>query len=345
MPRYAILALDSFDYILSKTGNALIRYQGENVIGVIDPTQAGKTSDQVLGWGGKIPCVSNFDELKNYGPTHLVIGSAPQGGRINDAYRKEIIAGLKSGCHILNGMHTFLNDDPELLQLAQDNKVTITDFRRPPDPPNFPKGTWKNRKFPVLLIVGSDCDSGKMTTALELVHLLRERNRKVEFIPTGQTGIMLEGNGVAIDAVISDFMAGEIEYCLDQLPDDTELAIVEGQGALNNELYSGVTLGLLHGSMPDYLIFTHEPNRKLDCAGNKFPDLKFLMDSYINLMSPFKDTIYLGINYMTLNLDNSSATKICQVSKNNYGLPVTDLIRFKDKELIENIERAIDIWK
>lgn len=345
MPRYAILALESFDYILSKTGNALIRYQSENVIGVIDPTQTGKTSDQVLGWGGNIPCVSNFNELIKFSPTHLVIGSAPQGGQIDDVSRKEIISGLNAGCHILSGMHTFLNDDPELSRLAQKNCVKIKDFRRPPDPPNFPKGTWKNRKFPVLLIVGSDCDSGKMTTALELVHLLRERNRKVEFIPTGQTGIMLEGNGVAIDAVISDFMAGEIEYCLDQLPDDTELAIVEGQGALNNELYSGVTLGLLHGSMPDYLIFTHEPNRKLDCAGNKFPDLKFLMDSYINLMSPFKDTIYLGINYITLNLDNSSATKICQVSKNNYGLPVTDLIRFKDKELIENIEGAIDIWK
>ena len=92
-----------------------------------------------------------------------------------------------------------------------------TDLRRPPAPPHFPKGSWKNRKFPVLLIVGSDCDTVKMTTAWELYQTLKKRDRKVEFVGTGQTGILLSGNGVPIDAVISDFMAGEMEYCLDQL--------------------------------------------------------------------------------------------------------------------------------
>jgi len=344
MPKYAILALGVFDYILSKTGNALIRYHPENVVGVIDPKQAGKTAKQVLGWGGEIPCVSSINELLKFSPTHLVIGSAPQGGTINEAYRREIIDGLKAGCHLISGMHVSLNDDPEISQYAKVNGITITELRRPPNPPHFPKGSWKERNFPVLLIVGSDCDTGKMTTAWEIAESLKKRNRKVEFIGTGQTGILLSGNGIPIDAVVSDFMAGEIEHCLDQLPEETELAIIEGQGALNNMLYSGVTLGLLHGAMPDYLIFTHEPGREIDCANYPIPSLNTLMDDYIKLMSPFKKSTFLGINFLTLNLHDDLAMDTCNSARDQFGLPVTDLIRFGGKDLIDAVEQSIYQW-
>ena len=241
-------------------------------------------------------------------------------------------------------MHVFLNDDPEIFKLASDRGLTLTDLRRPPIPPHFPKGSWKNRKFPVLLIVGSDCDTGKMTTAWEIYQALKKRSRKVEFVGTGQTGILLSGNGVPIDAVISDFMAGEIEYCLDQLPNDTELAIVEGQGALNNMLYSGVTLGLLHGCMPDFMILTHEPGRDLDVSNHPFPDLTYLMNIHIDLMRPFKESKFLGMNYLTLKLHDDLAMETCNSAQNRYGIPVTDLIRFGGRDMVEIIVKVMDEW-
>ena len=345
MQRYVILALEAFDYILSKTGNALIRYRPDEIVGVIDPKQAGKTAEQVLGWGNDIPCVSTFNEILKYSPTALVIGSAPQGGKVNKAHIKEIKDAIRGGCDIVSGMHVFLNDDPEISKIASKNGVSIIDLRRPPTPPNFPIGSWKNRKFPVLLIVGSDCDTGKMTTAWEISEALLKRNRKVEFIGTGQTGILLSGNGVPIDAVISDFMAGEIERCLDQLPDETELAIVEGQGSLNNFLYSGVTLGLIHGSMPDYLIFTHEPGRLLDVADHPIPNLDDLMKMHIDLLKPFKPSYFIGMNFLTLKLHDNLALDTCKLAQDKYGMPVTDLIRFNDEELINKIEDSLDQWK
>ena len=345
MPRYAILAIGAFDYIYSKTGNMLIRYRPDEVVVVIDPEQAGKTANQVLGWGGDIPCVASFNDAKDFSPTHFVVGSAPPGGVLDDADRTEILEAIQYGCNIINGMHVFLNEDPELFGLADKNNAVLTDLRKPPSPPNFPKGTWKNRTFPVLQVVGSDCDTGKMTTAWEITESLKKRNRKVEFIGTGQTGILLSGKGIPIDAVVSDFMAGEIEYCLDQLPNDTELAIVEGQGALNNMDYSGVTLGLLHGSMPDFMIFTHEPERTLDASDHPIPDLKELMKMYTDLLNPFKESKFLGMNFLTLKMDDELAEQTCSTAHEQYNIPVTDLVRFRGEELIDSIETAIDAWR
>ena len=183
-----------------------------------------------------------------------------------------------------------------------------------------------------------------MTVAWEITKSLKTKNKNVEFIGTGQTGILLSVNGVPIDAVVSDFMAGEIEYCLDKLPKDTDLAIVEGQGALNNMFYSGVTLGLLHGCMPDFLILTHEPGRNIDAADHPIPNLKSLMDMHIDLLRPFKETKFLGINLLTLKLDDAQAIKTIESYKTDYNLPVTDILRFNREEYLDDIEKAINEW-
>ena len=344
MKRYAVLAIGAFDYILNKTGNMLIRYYPDEVVAVIDPEKAGQTAEQVLGWGGDIPCVASFSEAAPHQPTHLVIGSAPPGGVLNNAHRYEIENAIKSGCNIISGMHVFLNDDEHFSRLSGKYDVNIADLRRPPNPPHFPKGSWKDRKYPVLLVVGSDCDTGKMTTAWEITRALRKRNRKTEFIGTGQTGILLAGKGVPIDAVVGDFMAGEIEYCLDQLPAETELAVIEGQGALNNMLYSGVTLGLFHGCMPDFMVFTHEPGRVLDVSDHCFPDLNDLLKLHIDIIKPFKQSRFLGMNFLTLKLDDNLALETCKSAQDQYEIPVTDLVRFGGKELINVIETAMDSW-
>lgn len=341
MPRYAILAINAFDYILNKTGNMLIRYRPEEVMGVIDPAKSGLTAEAVLGYGGNIPVVSSVNASLSFAPDTLVIGSAPQGGKINREYRQEIIVAINAGLDIISGMHQFLNDDPEFRSLAAEKGVRLTDLRRPPDPPHFPRGSWQNRQVPVLLVVGTDCDTGKMTTAWELTRRLQSKGVEARFVGTGQTGILLSGNGVPVDAVVADFMAGEIEYVIDQVVPEAELVVVEGQGSLLNMLYGGVTLGLLQGAMPDYLILSHDPERKLDVSNYPMPELRALMDLHVNLIAHFKPTRFLGVNLLTKALDEQTAMKTMQSLENKLELPVTDLVRFGNLGLIAAVFRAV----
>ena len=188
------------------------------------------------------------------------------------------------------------------------------------------------------MIVGTDCDTGKMTTAWEVSERLKSRGRKVEFIGTGQTGILLSGAGVPIDAVKADFMAGEIEHLIDKVSEDTELIIVEGQGALTNQYYAGVTLGLLHGAMPDYMLMTHDPARGLDVTDYPIATMRLVMDMHLDLMSNFKKSKFIGINLLTFKLSDEDAKKEIDKVKEEYSMATTDLIRYGSNELIETIE-------
>ncbi|MCH7763466.1 MAG: DUF1611 domain-containing protein [Candidatus Marinimicrobia bacterium] len=344
MKRIVILAVDAFDYILNKTGNMLLRYRPEDVVAIIDPKKAKKTANSVLGYGGDVPVVSSFKETLHFHPDSLVIGNAPQGGIINDVYRHEIGEAIQAKCDIYSGMHVFLNDDDEFKQSAEKNGVSLYDLRRPPKPPHFPKGSWVNRKVPVLLIVGTDCDTGKMTTAWEITHRLKEIGKKVAFLATGQTGILLGGAGVPVDAVVSDFMAGEVEYHINLISDGMDVVIVEGQGAISNYAYSGVTLGLIHGAMPDFLIMTHDPGRELDVLDYPMPDIQKMLDLHLDLLAPFKESIFLGFNLLTYKLDEEPAIEMIEQFSEKYNLPATDLIRFGNRELIGHIAKAIDTW-
>ena len=336
--KIVILSHGAFNYIKNKTGNMLIRYRTDEVIALLDRTKSGMTANDELGYGGNIPVLDNFDACIDLEPDTLVIGNASQGGFISDDYRSEVIKAIEFGCDIISGMHHFINDDVEFVQLAEKHNVSLFDLRRPPDPPNFPKGSWHKRKIPVLLIVGTDCDTGKMTTAWEVSERLKSRGRKVEFIGTGQTGILLSGAGVPIDAVKADFMAGEIEHLIDKVSEDTELIIVEGQGALTNQYYAGVTLGLLHGAMPDYMLMTHDPARELDVTDYPMATMRLVMDMHLDLMSNFKKSKFIGINLLTFKLSDEDAKKEIDKVKEEYSMATTDLIRYGSNELIETIE-------
>ena len=253
----------------------------------------------------------------------------------------EIEEAIKNGVNIISGMHQFLYEDKYLKDLANEHGSRIVDLRKPPDPPNFSKGSWLNRSTPVALVVGTDCDTGKMTTAWEIKTRLNELGKNVEFIGTGQTGILLSGSGVPIDAVKADFMAGEIEYLIDYVPNDTELIIVEGQGALTNQFYAGVTLGLMHGAMPDYMLMTHDPTRDLDVTDFPMTTMKHVMDLHIDLMKSFKQSKFIGINLLTFAFDDQKALKIIEDSQKEFAMEATDLIRFGDKGLLDAIEGVL----
>ena len=161
-------------------------------------------------------------------------------------------------------------------------------------------------------------------------------------IGTGQTGILLS-KGVAIDAVVADFMAGEVEYLIDKnIKSDTDLVVVEGQGSITNYAYSGVTLGLLHGCMPDYLVLTHDVDRDKDVMGHVIPDLGNFMNIHMDLMAPFRETRFLGINLLTFALSEEEAIEQVSYYKTKYELPTTDLIRFGDSDFIDTIKEAIE---
>jgi len=336
--RFAILCHEAFNYIKNKTGNMLIRYRPDEVVAVIDLEKIGSASEEEVGVGGNTPVLGDFNATLHLEPDTLVIGNATQGGFITDEYKAEIINAMNAGCDIISGMHQFLNDDEELKNIAAQKNVKLIDLRMPPDPPHFPTGTWQNRKVPVLLIVGTDCDTGKMTTAWEVAKRLQDRGRKVEFIGTGQTGILLSGSGVPIDAVKADFMAGEIEFLIQNTPKDTELVIIEGQGALTNQFYAGVTLGLMHGAMPDYMLMTHDPSRDLDVTDFPMVSMQHVMDLHLDLMKVFRESKFIGINLLTFAFNEKKALDVIQKSENEFNIPTTDLIRFGDKGLIDAIE-------
>ena len=341
MFRFVVLAINSFNHIENKTGNMLIRYRQNEVVAVIDPEKKGLTSKDVIGIGGSIPVVESFNDAKKYHPDCLVIGNAPQGGIISKHMYLEIEEAIKNGINIISGMHQFLNEDKYLKDLANEHCSNIIDLRKPPEPPNFSKGSWINRNTPVALVVGTDCDTGKMTTAWEIKTRLNKLGKNVEFIGTGQTGILLS-DGVAIDAVVSDFVAGEVENLIDsKLKNEKDLFIVEGQGALSNYAYSGVTLGLIHGCMPDYFILTHDPSRSKDVMGQHLPNVKEFMQLHIDLMSPFKKTSFVGINLLTYEMNDEEASNIISDFETVYNLPTTDLIRFGDAGLIKSIYNLI----
>ena len=337
MSRFVVLAINSFNHIENKTGNMLIRYRQNEVVAVIDPEKKGLTSKDVIGIGESIPVVESFNDAKKYHPDHLVIGNAPQGGIVSKDMYLEIEEAIKNGINIISGMHQFLYEDKYLNDLANKHGSNIIDLRKPPDPPNFSKGSWINRNTPVALVVGTDCDTGKMTTAWEIKTRLNKLGKNVEFIGTGQTGILLS-DGVAIDAVVSDFVSGEVENLIDsKLKNETDLFIVEGQGALFNYAYSGVTLGLIHGCMPDYFILTHDPSRSKDVMGQPLPNVKEFMQLHIDLMSSFKKTSFIGINLLTYDMNDNEASYIISDFETSYNLPTTDLIRFGDSGLIKSI--------
>ena len=339
--RFVVLCHDAFNYIKNKTGNMLIRYRPDEVVAVIDREKVGSNCEEEVGVGGDTPVLANFNASLHLKPDTLVIGNATQGGFISEEYRQEIINAINAGCDVISGMHQFLNDDDDLRSRAEERGVQLIDLRMPPSPPHFPTGSWQNRKIPVLLIVGTDCDTGKMTTAWELSKRLKDRGRKIEFIGTGQTGILLSGSGVPIDAVKADFMAGEIEYLIDNVPNDTELIIVEGQGALTNQFYAGVTLGLMHGAMPDYMLMTHDPTRDLDVTDFPMTTMKHVMDLHIDLMKSFKQSKFIGINLLTFAFDDQKALNIIEDSQKEFAMEATDLIRFGDKGLLDAIEGVL----
>jgi uncharacterized NAD-dependent epimerase/dehydratase family protein len=340
-PNRRILALAEgrFSPLKSKTANGAIAYLPGEVVAVIDSTKAGLTAQQVLGYGGSIPVLKSLEDGLRHTPTHLLIGIAPAGGLLPESWRELIRQALNARLHILSGLHTILSDDPEFAELANAKGVSLTDYRKiAPESEVVAKGTWRTRKANVILTVGTDCNIGKMTTMFEVHKDLVRRGMKSDFVATGQTGMMIRGRGVAVDSLIGDYIAGAIEREIDRSVDEgNEYILVEGQGALTHMGYSGVTLGLLHGTMPDAMILCHQPSRVKDDYGLKLPDMNRLIDLHESVVKFFRETKVVAIGLNSVGLTDEQSHQAAGEIGRETGLPTVDAFRFGAEKLTDAV--------
>jgi len=371
-PSFAVLAEGRFGLVGSKTAASAIRYLPERVTAVLDSEHAGGTAADVLGFGAGIPVVANLEEALAAAvpPDALLIGVAPQGGALPDAWRPVLRAAIEGGLEVWSGLHGFLAEDPELAGLAEARGVRLVDLRR--SPPGLPVATGRAAGADVLrvLTVGTDCNVGKMTTGLELRRELRRRGVGTSFAPTGQTGILLEGWGVAVDAVAADFVAGAAESLVlagagaedarvpvpggwreDPVPGaaGADVVLVEGQGSLLHPGYSGVTLGLLHGSMPQALVLCWVPSRRTIYGGRydwvdipPLDDVVRLYEEAAGWIRPPEAPRVVAVSAATYDLGEEEARRVVGEARERTGLPVTDPIRFGAGPLADAVVAALE---
>ena len=261
------------------------------------------------------------------GARALVIAVANSGGFIPDGWVPSLMAALDAGLDIISGLHTRLADVPGLADAARRLGRRLIDVRTPPGP--IAVGTGRKRSGKRLLTVGTDCALGKKYTAMALANALRARGLPVDFRATGQTGIMIAGGGIPMDAVISDFESGAAEMLSpDAAPDHWD--IVEGQGSLSHPGYAAVSLGLLHGSQPDVFVVCHEPGRRevLGVPGLPLPSLEEVIELTTLLGRRTNPMIRCGgFAFNTAGMDEAAAARLMAAESARLGLPVADPIR------------------
>jgi len=335
MRRIAILAEGAFTWRTAKTATGVIRYGKDPVVAVIDSSHTGKDVSQALDAhiGIGIPIVQDIHEALTYQPDTLMIGIAPVGGALPSSWRWQLLTAIEAGLDIISGLHFFISDDEELRTAAEKYSVTIWDVRRPPDKNRVAELIPHRPGSHTILMVGSDCAVGKMTVALELDREASNRGLNSAFVATGQTGIMISDNGLPVDRIISDFVAGMVEEMVIDFTNKHDWVFVEGQGALNHPGYSPVTLGLIHGSMPEAMIFCHKAGTTEIEGYNHclFPPLNRMIrlnEDTVSWVRPERPCKVVGLALMTFGLSEQEARDALKQAEDETGLPASDVMRF-----------------
>lgn len=315
---YLLFLGDAPDQLAAKVAQGIKDWRPENAVGQY--RMEGCKADVGLA-------DMSLQEAKDAGAKTLVIGVANRGGVISQAWKEVLIEALEMGFDLASGLHNLLGDEGDLVAASQVNGQTLHDVRVPNVQYPIADGTKRNGKR--VLAVGTDCSIGKMYTALALDAAMREKGMKSTFRATGQTGILITGAGVPLDAVIADFMAGAVEY-LTPDNDDDHWDIIEGQGSLYHVSYSGVTLALIHGGQPDALIICHEPTRThmRGLPDYPLPGISEVGDLALALARVANAACQVvGISINTQHLSDDEATAYCQKVEAELGLPTVDPFR------------------
>jgi uncharacterized NAD-dependent epimerase/dehydratase family protein len=332
----------SDDAHYGKTARGVLRYRPEQVVAILDSERAGETHE------GGVPVVGTVAEALPLGPNTALVGVATQGGRFPPAWRTLLKDSIAGGLDIENGLHEFVTEDPELSALATRYGVELRDLRKPPAGLNVPTGENLTHDSKVVLTVGSDCAIGKMTVALELDAETRRRGVRSEFVPTGQTGIAIAGWGISVDAVVADFLAGSAEtLVVEALNRGGELLWVEGQGSLLHPAYSGVTLGLLHGSAPHALVLCHLAGSRFVDGDERFPipPLAELIELYERSTLIARPAKVVAIALNTRHLDDAAARASIAAAEAETGLPAGDPVRYGIAGMVDSSLAAVGLGR
>jgi uncharacterized NAD-dependent epimerase/dehydratase family protein len=316
-----------------KTMRGVLRYRREDVVAILDSAHAGEAMDAV-------PIVGTVADALRHGPTVALVGVATQGGRFPPAWRELLKECIRARLALENGLHEFIADDAELAALAAEHEVELRDLRRPPAGLGVPSGANLEVPARILLTVGSDCAIGKMTVALELERAARAEALKAVFVPTGQTGIAIAGWGIAVDAVVADFIAGASERLVVEGHErGGELLIVEGQGSITHPAYAGVTLGLLHGSAPHVLVLCHKARATEieGYPGYPLPALPDLVDLYPRVSLAVRRPVVACVALNTAHLSEPDAREAIAAVAEETGLPTEDPVRYGSKVLLHAV--------
>ena len=339
--KLVIYAQEEFGRGHSKTAEGVIRYGKNPVLGVIDRSLVGKAVSDLMDAGKDIPFIAGIEEAARLEPDALLLGTAPRGGQLPDAWREDLIYALSRGMDIINGLHQPLAEDPQLRELAERNGAGIWDVREPPPLDVVGSGLVAELKAQSVLTVGSDCAVGKMTVSLEMDIVARRRGRKSLFVPTGQTGIMIAGFGISVDRVIGDFMSGSMEKMILEHTADNDLLLIEGQGSLLHPGYSGVTLGLMHGAMPTDMVLCHEVKRKyIKDSKIEIPPLPEVIHLYEEMCLPPRKARVVGIALNCAGMDDNQVRAAVESAENDTGLPATDVLRSGAEKLMDAVDAA-----
>jgi len=335
--KYLLLAEGfSADPHYGKTMRGVLRYRRDDVVAILDSTRGGGQTEE------GVPVVATVEGALPLRPTTALVGVATQGGRFPPEWIEVLRKCIENGLDVENGLHVFLSDDPQLSALAAERGVELRDLRRPPADLSTATGANLDVDATIVLTVGSDCAIGKMTVSLELDREARRRGVASVFVPTGQTGIAIAGWGIAVDAVVADFIAGAAERLVVEGHErGGELLWVEGQGSLVHPVYSGVTLGLYHGSVPHLLVLCHEAGRThIEGAGggpNPIPSLPDLVELHERMALPVRPARVVAVALNTRTLDEAEARAAIAAAEAETGLPANDPVRFGSTKLVDAV--------
>jgi len=336
--KYLVLAEEfSQDPHYGKTLRGVLRYRRESVVAILDSRRAGETDDGV-------PVVGTVDEGLRYEPNTALVGVVTQGGRFPADWRALLRSCVERDLDLENGLHVRLTDDSELVELARSRGVELRDLREPPPDLSTATGANLGVDATIVLTVGSDCAIGKMTATCELDLEARKRGLRSVFVPTGQTGIAIAGWGIAVDAVVSDFLAGAAERLVVEGATRGDLLWVEGQGAILHPIYSGVALGLMHGSAPHLYVLCHEVGRtevEGDATNSPLPSLSELVDLHERMSLKRRPAQVVCVALNTAFVSDAEAQDAIAAAEAETGLAADDPVRFGAAKLLDAVlERA-----
>lgn len=341
MERKLVILTEGRSTIMAaKTAVSVIRYCTESVIAVLDSTVSERTTQELFGVGGDIPVIGALSDAPE--ANTLLIGVAPSGGKLPVEMRAFVLEAIRKGMAIEAGLHQFLCDDEEFAREAKLSGSVLRDIRK-----NNEKDVAVRRgiREECLRIhsVGHDCSIGKMITTIEMTRELKAKGEDAKFVATGQTGILIEGDGCPIDCVVSDFVNGAAEKLI-LANQHHDIVVVEGQGSLVHPSFSGVTLGLLHGVIPHGLIYCYEAGRTAvkGLEHMTIPPMRQIMDLYLAAANIAHPCRFIGIGINSRNLSGAEyAVEKARVAE-EFGLPVCDPIREGAEVLAEAVIRLRD---